>query len=322
MINDYKILGLNSDASLDEVKKAYKKLAIKCHPDKNSSPDATEQFRKITEAYNNIINPNSSIDLNKINNINDIFNGMFSDMPDIDNIFSNIFSQVTSFEKNIYKPKGNDILKLVDITLEDIYNENNLYITYDTQKINENYTICKTCNGKGKIPSTQQMGPVIIQSITYCNNCNGEGYFNLYLPIKDTINIDVPIGFMPYHNNKKIIKDKGLPLLNGINGDLHISFNLLPHNKFKQKEFDLYINMEITFKESLIGFIKEITHLDSRVITINSESIIKPNTIKCINDEGLFNNIDNKYGDLYIKFKIIYPNSLNEYQKKFINDNF
>lgn len=80
--------------------------------------------------------------------------------------------------------------------------------------------------------------------------------------------------------------------------------------------------MEITLKESLIGFIKEITHLDSKIITINSESIIKPNTIKCINQEGLFNSTDNIYGDLYIKFKIIYPDSLNENQIKFIKEYF
>lgn len=321
MINNYQILGLNSDASIDEVKKAYKKLAIKWHPDKNSSSDAPEQFRKITEAYNNIINPNSSIDLKNMNNINDIFNNIFSDMPDIDNIFSNLFSQVTSFESNnTYKPKGNDILKIVDITLEDLYNGNILHITYDTQKINENYTICKNCNGKGKIPITQQMGPVVIQSVSYCNYCNGEGYFNLYLPISNTIEFEIPIGFLP--NKKKVIKDKGLPLINGINGDLLLSFNLLQHSKFKQKGYDLYISMEITLKESLIGFIKEITHLDSKIITINSESIIKPNTIKCINQEGLFNSTDNIYGDLYIKFKIIYPDSLNENQIKFIKEYF
>lgn len=320
MNNNYQTLGLNSDATIDEVKKAYKKLAIKYHPDKNSSSEAPEQFRKITEAYNNIINPNSQIDLNNFNNINNIFNNIFSDMPDIDNIFSNLFSQVSTINNNTYKPKGNDILKIVDITLEDLYNGKKLHINYDSQKINEHYTICNICNGKGKIPITQQMGPVVIQSISYCNNCNGEGYFNLYLPIVDNIQIDLPIGYNP--NKKKVIENKGLPLFNGINGNLILSFNLLTHDKFKQKGNDLYINMDITLKESLIGFIKEITHLDSRIITINSESIIKPNTIKCISQEGLFNITDNIYSDLYIKFKIIYPNSLNENQIKFIKEYF
>ena len=85
------------------------------------------------------------------------------------------------------------------------------------------------------------------------------------------------------------IKGKGLPLYKGENGDLVLSFNLLNHSRFKIKNKNLYTNFDISFKKSLLGFIKGFEHLDTRLLTINSDSIIKPNTIHCIDDEGIYN---------------------------------
>ena len=344
MKNYYEILGLNSSASEEQVKKAYKKLAMKWHPDKNSSPEASEKFKEITEAYTKILNPTSdydSIDLS------DIFNNIFSEMGlsnlggigglgglggiggigglpgsfgnsnNYDSILDNIFNSVSS---NKQLPKGKDILKLVHLSLEDIYNGNKLIISYDTQYINQNSNTCSHCNGKGNIPITQQLGPVVMQSISKCDDCNGSGYLNLYLPTTDVVEIDISKGFD--YTTKMKIPGKGLPLLNGKNGDLIISFNLSKHKQFKIKDKDLYVNFEITFKESLIGFIKGLTHLDKRLLTINSESIIKPNMIKCIDEEGIYDEKTGTYGNLYIKFKIIYPDELTKEQKDAIKNLF
>ena len=111
-----------------------------------------------------------------------------------------------------------------------------------------------------------------------------------------------------------ILKEKGLPHYKGKNGDLILSFTVTHHNKFKLKNKDLYTYLDITLKESLIGFIKGLQHLDSRMITINSDIIIKPNSIRCIDNEGLYDKNTGSNGDLYIKFKIIYPTSLTEQQ--------
>lgn len=323
MKNYYEVLGLNSNATLEEVKKAYKKMAIKWHPDKNSSPEATEKFKEITEAYTKITNPEA--DASNID-INDIFSSIFGEMGlggigglgglgglggigglgglggmnNINNIFGNRES------------KGKDILKLVNLTLEDIYIGNTFIITYDCQIINPNKTTCNVCGGEGKIPVVQQMGPMVIQSIGKCEECKGTGFTNLYLPITETVEIEIPCGYD--HSEKMIIKEKGLPHHKGKNGDLVLSFNLTNHNKFKLKNKDLYTYLDVTLKESLIGFIKGLSHLDSRMITINSETIIKPNSVRCIDNEGLYDNNTGSYGNLYIKFKIIYPTYLTEEQ--------
>ena len=313
MYKHYNTLGLPENSNLDSVKKAYKKLAMKWHPDKNSSPDAPDEFKKITEAYSQIINPGTNMeDIN----LNDILGDIFSELTTFNGGFDSIFNNM--FKKEL--PKGKNILKQISLTLEDIYNGNMYIISYDTQFINTKCKNCLKCSGQGKISQTQQIGPMVIQNLMLCENCEGTGFLNLYLPKTDTIEIDIPKGF-DYTQNM-IIPGKGLPLYNCNNGNLILSFILTPHRYIKVKGIHLYTGVEITLKESLIGFIKGITQLDSRLITITSESIIKPNMIKCIDDEGLLDENTNKLGNLYVKFKIIYPDSLTSEQQKFIKEWF
>lgn len=319
MQSDYSELNVLNTCTDNELKTAFRKMAMKYHPDKNDDPESIDKFNKMSKSYYTILESrnNGTNNENGTNNNNCNMNAMFS------NLFSNLF--VNDNDK-----KGNDIFIQFDLSFEDIYNGCTKTVMYKSSIINDSASICHTCNGNGKITSQTQLGPIIIPNTHICNNCEGCGYYNLYLDSTESYDLVICKGFN--YKQKLIIKDKGFPYYKYASGDLIFLFNLKQHKFFKLKRDDLYISLNITFKESLIGLRSEIKQLDSRIIIIdnindnnndnNNIQIIKPNMIKIIENEGMYNNENRTFGNLYIKFKVDYPNELSEHQKKIISEFF
>lgn len=302
MTNYYETLGISKDADEVEMKKAYRSLSLKYHPDRNPDEDTKQKFQEINEAYETLSDPNKRqmYDMGQ-NNVHhhDPFNNMHQEFQDINNIFNNIFGGgrfqqhfsfggggnfrvfhsgpggfhaefSTSFQQSPPPP----LLKDVELTLEQVYHgcsiplEINRWVVKNNEKISES----------------------------------------------ETIMVSIPQGVD--QNEYLIIKEKGNALAENLKGDLKISFNIINNTPFERRNLDLFFRKTITLKEALCGFVIDIPHISGKLFSLNNNTnstIIKPGFVKSIQNLGMIK--DSKSGDLIIQLDIEFPNELNETQK-------
>ena len=191
----YEILGITRDASPDEIKKKYRKLAMEYHPDRNKSPDAAEKFKEISEAYAILSDPDKKekYDLYGHEGINnqysteDIFrNADFGDLGDIfGDFFGNIFGGNKNKRSNRMRP-GNDIQYELSISFLDSYNGKNIEIKVPKQihcdlcdgtgaESKKSIKTCSDCNGRGIVTKTIRTPFGNEMSQTTCTKCSGRG---------------------------------------------------------------------------------------------------------------------------------------------------
>jgi DnaJ-class molecular chaperone len=293
-MNPYDVLGLSRDASPEDVKKAYRKLALKYHPDKNNEPDAAEKFKEISKAYTEITK-GSSDDMMK--DFPDIFGSIFSQIfgggragvpvgfpafhqagPGLD--FSQLFQQM--------KPKSNPVIVNIEATLEELYAGFSKDITYDIKK----------ATGKMiQVQKLQQMGPMIVTQITMEPETTSETI---------TKNITIEPSYNP--DNGPIIHENIIPAISPDlkDGDLHINVLQKEHPIYRRHGSDIHCKIDISLKEALIGFSKKFDLLDHSSILINFKSIVNPYESKKIDGYGF------KTGSLIVDFNIQFPKDLTE----------
>ena len=249
----YKILELSKESSFDNIKKQYRKLSLKYHPDKNNNT-TSEIFKKITNAYNfiinnNIENPNNTIIANQ-NYYNNCKN-------------ENCKNENCKNENYIYEKYDNDILKIVEITYLQAYNGCSI--------------------------------PIFInRKIIYNNFINEEN---------ETIYLNIPKGI---DTNEIIILENKGHNINNKYSNVKISIKLLEDNNFKREGLDIYFKLNLSFKESLIGFEYILKHLNNKNYKIKSKEgeIITNNTKMVLHNLGFCRN--EYYGNLIITFNINY----------------
>lgn len=343
----YDTLGVSKSASESEIKKAYKKLALKFHPDRNKTPEAENKFKEIAAAYDILGDSEKRSTYDKFGleavksgggaggfgmggNPFDVFESMFGGMSS------------SSFKRSNVKRKGKSMIKEIGIDLSDIYNESNLSVALtNLSKCDtcdglgcqspSDIIICSRCDGSGVFVQIQQFGPgMISQSQQTCPTCHGKG--KKINPEKLCLKCE----------GKKVIKKKQLITLNlnkshktgdklvfnglaDYNPDVDIQGDLIlviktNSNKFKRIENNLYIEKTISLIDALCGANLRIVHLDGRVLRIDTSDVLQPNSIYKISNEGM-----NSGSSLFIKFNIIFPKKLSDerkmYIKKLINNN-
>jgi DnaJ-class molecular chaperone len=354
----YDRLEVPSNASTADIIKAFKRLAIKCHPDKNpDNPDSVRLFQEINQAKEILSNKEKrdlydQIGMDSLNgggqhqNVNpeDLFK-MFGagghPFAGAGNPFAGFGGAgghpFGGFGRQPTQEKENIILNQ-QVTLEQIYNEELIQIQFQQKhycsKCNGEGTsdgsklICGTCNGKGMLIQIIQMGPVIQQMQQPCPHCRGSGKTsNNENKCTDCngdafkmkdFRINIPLKNGLTNGQQIQLPSHGHNLKDG-RTDLIIVINEKEHPEFKRNGADLIINVKLKLYQALFGFDKVINHLDKRKLHISHSGKTNYNTTRKISGEGMKNLINGSKGDLIIKFDIDLINNLsNENSKKLL----
>lgn len=320
----YKILGISRDASEKEVKKAFRSLSLKYHPDRNKgNQEAADMYLKINQAYETLTDPEKK-------KIYDIYG-------------EEGLNQEQNLQQRQNMPKGPNARLDLNVDLSELYNGN-----IKEMSITKN-VVCKKCHGTGgklghtkKCPKCQGRG-VTLQEVptgmgfslrmqNTCPQCNGKG-------ITFSQTCDVCRGRKILKEDKKLRIEIEKGMRDGqtivfereseqhpdtIPGDLILVLRQTPHHFFTERYGnDLHSKFELNLKEALLGYNKKITHLDKREFYIESKTPTQPFYIRKIAGEGMpQHKFPSNKGDLFVKFHVRLPDRLSEAEKLLVKEMF
>ena len=321
--NYYDLLEVNKDASDDEIKKSYKKLAMKYHPDrnKNNKEEAEKKFKDISNAYNILSDKNKKQMYDQFGE-EGLKGGMGGANFNPFSMFEEMFGNNQGFHFNMNHNNNSNHnnkpeIKKIKISLNDLYNGKTMSFNITRTVLDESkkhlISSCNVCNGTGIEVKIQQFGPMIQQMQGPCSVCGGKGKTiqnECLKTIKEKISINIEKGTCS--GEQIILKNKGNFNINSMqNNDLVFVIIEEEHKIFKRIDNNLILGLDINLIDALIGFSFVFKHLDNSEFIISSTNIIKNDEIKIIKNKGMpFNNHSDVFGDLIIKFNIIYPSSI------------
>ena len=321
----YKILNVKKDATDVEIKKAYRKLAIKWHPDKNinNKDEANKKFKSISKAYEILSDKEKREIYDKygeeaVNQMGE--SGMGHDPFDIFNSFFGGMQGGGGRSRQRGPKKSKDVVHPLKVSLEDIYNGKVVKISVNRQRMkypkgmdkDKAVKTCPQCDGRGFVIQVMRMGPMIQQVQAACPKCGGTGKIvdKGVKQVKERKILEVPID-KGVKNGRKVKFDGESDEHPGLlPGDVIFVVQEKAHPRFKREGADLLMSKEINLCESLCGTKFIVKQLDGRELLISTEpgKVIKPGEIMCVEDEGMpYEGNPYTKGKLFIAFDVKFP---------------
>lgn len=350
----YEVLGVPKNASKDEIKKAYRKLAMQYHPDRNPGDQSAEDnFKEAAEAYEILSHDDkrnnydrfghegvrgSGFGSDGFSNVNDIFSH-FSDIFGGSSIFDEFFggNQRGRSRRRGTGTPGSDLRVNLKLTLEEIATGITKKIKIRKQvKCNEctgtgaqagtSLKTCPVCNGAGEVKTVSRSVFGQFVNIQACNNCQGEGKV-VDSPCKNcsgdgrvndetTVKIDVPSG-VEDGNYMSIREEGNAGKRGGPNGDIIVVFQELPHEHFTREKDDVIYNLFITFPQAALGAEVEVPTLKGKAM-LKIDPGTQPGKMLKMKGKGIKHLNYSGSGDQIVRINVAIPKKLSSKEKDLI----
>lgn len=351
----YEVLGVSKNASQDEIKKAYRRLAMQYHPDRNKSPGAEEKFKEISEAYGVLSDDEkrrqydmfghagidgryTREDIFRGINFEDIFGDLGFDFMNLGNIFQSFFGGGSARARR-GPSRGPDLRFDMEITLEEAAKGTEKKIKYPRlercevcggtgAKPGTSPVTCSTCNGSGQVAFTKRTPFGQFTSVSTCRRCRGEGQI-VETPcskcrgtgkVKATkqLVVKVPPG-VDTGSRLRLAGEGEAGEKGGPPGDLYVVIHVKPHDIFVREEDDLYLELPITFSQAALGSRIEIP-------TLNGNSILRippgtqSGTVLRLRGKGMPSMRGYGRGDLHVRVQVRTPTNLSPEQRRLFQE--
>lgn len=336
----YDVLGVSKTATDEEIKKAYRTLAKKYHPDVNKEPDAAEKFKEVQEAYDVLSNPTKRENYDRFGHDGPSMGGFegfsSSAFGGFEDIFNSFFGGGSSRRRTGNEPtRGRDLQLDITIAFEEAAFgvKKDVVVTRNEEcpacggtgaYSKSDIHTCSHCNGTGRVVTEQVTLFGRIQTQTTCPDCLGKGKTikrkcekctgTGKVRRQTTITVNVPAGIDDGQTLR--LSGQGEAGSNGgPNGDLFITVNVKPHEIFEREGNNIYLELPITFSQAALGATIDVRTLHG-MVALKIPPGTQTGTKFKMTGKGIHNSTTDRIGNQFVVVKVVTPTKLTNEQKE------